>query len=133
MQKKCWWHRAGCGRFRCYGDGAPQCVGRVDVGQGPRAAGDVEVQATDASPIDRVELTVNGSSAGTKHSAPYTFDVILQVGQVTLEVAAIDNQGNRGTATAHLTVTDSLDPGTTPNPKSSRSDWLSSRSTRARR
>ncbi|MFX1342317.1 MAG: Loki-CTERM sorting domain-containing protein, partial [Promethearchaeota archaeon] len=78
---------------------------------------DIDVSATDeASGMDRVEFSVDGSMVSSDSSAPYSYawdSTSVADGSVTITVTAYDNDGNQATDSITLTVNNG---GTLPPP-----------------
>jgi hypothetical protein len=78
---------------------------------------DIDVTASDeASGMDRVEFSVDGSMVSSDSSAPYSYSwdsTTVADGSVTITATAYDNDGNQATDSITVTVTNG---GTLPPP-----------------
>ena len=77
------------------------------------------IAASDASGIDRVEITVDGAALATERYAPYDCTVDstkVANGSHTFTATAYDGAGNSRTATATVTVSNTAAPAPEPEP-----------------
>ncbi len=72
---------------------------------------DVMVRASDNSGVERVTLFLNGTQVASISNAPYNFEVDFpNAGEATLEVEAVDDDGNKSARVSQKVMVDNQKP-----------------------